>query len=53
MVSFSDLVANWEMKSEPVEHAREFGGLLIVATWMIVLAVCHRTFHARVTEEPG
>ena len=46
-VSFPDLFAEWEMKSEPVERAREFGGLLIVATWMTTLAVSHRMLGRR------
>lgn len=29
----------WEMKSVPVEEARETSGLLIVSAWMAVLAV--------------
>ena len=33
----------WEMKSLPVEEAREASGLLIVAAWMLVLAVHGRS----------
>jgi transmembrane protein TMEM220 len=28
----------WEMKSAPIEEAREASGLVIVAVWMVVLA---------------
>lgn len=38
-VSLGDLFESYAMKSEPVEEAREMGGLLIVAGWMAVLAV--------------
>jgi hypothetical protein len=38
-VSIGDLFESYAMKSEPVEEAREMGGLLIVASWMVVLAV--------------
>lgn len=36
-VAFGELFEAWEMKDLRVEEAREFGGLLIVATWMLVL----------------
>jgi hypothetical protein len=32
----------WEMKSVPIEEAREASGLFIVATWMAILAVFPR-----------
>lgn len=38
-VALPELFAQWEMKDERVEVAREMGGLLIVAVWMTVLAV--------------
>ena len=38
-VSVGDLFESYAMKSEPVEEAREMGGLLIVAVWMVVLAL--------------
>jgi hypothetical protein len=37
-VRLADLFAEFEMKNAGVELAREMGGLLIVATWMFVLA---------------
>ena len=36
-VRAGELFAAWEMKDLRVEEAREFGGLLIVAAWMLVL----------------
>ncbi len=36
-VAFSELFEAWEMKDQRVEVAREMGGLLIVAFWMMVL----------------
>lgn len=36
-VAVGELFEAWEMKDLRVEEAREFGGLLIVATWMLVL----------------
>jgi hypothetical protein len=33
----------WEMRSAPVEEAREASGLLIVAAWMIALAFAKST----------
>jgi hypothetical protein len=36
-VRIPDLFAEFEMKDEGVERAREVGGLLIVAVWMLVL----------------
>lgn len=38
-VSIGELFESYAMKSEPVEEAREMGGLLLVAAWMTVLAV--------------
>lgn len=38
-VSPGDLFESYAMKSEPVEEAREMGGLLIVAVWMALLAL--------------
>ena len=38
-VSVGELVQSYAMMSEPVEEAREMGGLLIVAVWMAVLAL--------------
>jgi hypothetical protein len=37
-VRIGDLFAEFEMKNEMVEQAREVGGLLIVVLWMFVLA---------------
>ena len=37
-----DMFDEFEMKSEPIEIAREGFGLLIVAAWMIVLAALSR-----------
>ena len=34
---FSELFGALEMKNERVEEAREFGGLMIVVVWMVVL----------------
>jgi hypothetical protein len=36
-VAFSELFEAFEMKDERVEVAREFGGLLIIAFWMVAL----------------
>jgi hypothetical protein len=36
-VAFGELFEAWEMKDMRVEEARELGGLLIVASWMLVL----------------
>jgi hypothetical protein len=38
-VSVGQLFESYAMKSEPVEEAREMGGLLIVAAWMSLLAL--------------
>jgi hypothetical protein len=38
-VPFMDMFSAWEMKNMGVEESREMYGLLIVAVWMIVLAV--------------
>jgi hypothetical protein len=37
-VRFGDLFAEFEMKNIAVEEAREMGGLLIIAAWVLVLA---------------
>jgi hypothetical protein len=47
-VAFSELFEAFEMKDERVEVAREFGGLLIIAFWMSVLA-----FDARRRKKAG
>jgi hypothetical protein len=36
---FAHMFDAWEMKSVPVEEAREATGLMIIAAWMIVLAL--------------
>jgi hypothetical protein len=36
-VAIGELFEAWEMKDQRVEEARELGGLLIVAVWMLVL----------------
>jgi hypothetical protein len=41
-VSFSELFGNLYMKTLAIEQAREMGGLLIVAGWMIVLTLSVR-----------
>ena len=41
-VGLSDVFESFEMKSGPVESAREFGGLLIVALWMFTLVMVNR-----------
>lgn len=38
-VSWADMTSAFSMKTLQVEEAREAGGLLIVAVWMIVLAI--------------
>ena len=38
-VGFSELFESMTMKSAEVEHTREFGGLLIIATWMAVVTL--------------
>jgi len=38
-VSLGELFESYVMKSEPVEEAREMGGLLVVTAWMAVLAL--------------
>ncbi len=48
-VRFGELFEAWEMKDLRVEEAREFGGLLIVAAWMLTLflrALLTRRNHA-------
>ena len=49
-VSFGELFSAWEMKDARVEEAREMGGLLIVAAWMLVL-FC-RGCYLRLTRRP-
>ena len=41
-VSIGELFGAWEMKNTAVEEHREIVGLLMVAIWMIVLAVTAR-----------
>lgn len=41
-VGFGELFEAFEMKDSRVEIAREFGGLLILAVWMIVLLVASK-----------
>lgn len=38
-VGFSELFQAFEMKDERVEIGREFGGLLIIVFWMMVLSM--------------
>jgi hypothetical protein len=38
-VRIPELFASWEMKNARVEVARESGGLLIVAAWMMITAL--------------
>jgi hypothetical protein len=38
----SDMFSQWEMKNEQIVEEREMFGLLIVAAWMIVLAIAAR-----------
>jgi hypothetical protein len=38
-VSLGELFESYSMKSEPVEEAREMGGLIIVTAWMALLAL--------------
>ena len=40
-VPFLEMFRAWEMKNTGVEESREMYGLLIVAVWMIVLAVAN------------
>ena len=51
-VRIGDLFAEFEMKNEMVEQAREVGGLLIVALWMFVLAVSAFRRNRRKTPVP-
>jgi hypothetical protein len=37
--TFASMFDAWEMKSAPIEEAREASGLAIVAAWMVVLAI--------------
>jgi hypothetical protein len=47
-VGFGELFEAFEMKDERVEIGREFGGLMIIAAWMLVLtiAVRRKSIHA-------
>lgn len=47
-VAFGELFEAWEMKDMRVEEAREMGGLLIVAGWMLVLF--YRAYSQRLTQ---
>src|SRR5262245_59979600 len=38
LATYGHMFDSWEMKSVPVEEARETSGLLIVVAWMVVLA---------------
>lgn len=38
-VGFGELFEAFEMKDERVEIGREFGGLMIITVWMLVLAL--------------
>ena len=38
-VPFGDMFGAWEMRDTGIEESREMYGLLIVAVWMLVLAV--------------
>ena len=40
--SYTHMFDAWEMKSISIEQAREASGLLIVAAWMLVIAVAQR-----------
>jgi hypothetical protein len=42
---YAQMFDAWEMKSVPVEEAREATGLLIVAAWMVVVAAGQRRSH--------
>jgi hypothetical protein len=37
-----EMFAEWEMKNEQVRQTREMFGLLIVATWMVVILLVGR-----------
>ena len=52
-VRISELFAEFEMKNEMVEQAREVGGLLIVALWMFVLAASALRRNSRKTPVPS
>jgi len=41
-VPMNEVFGTMRMISEPVEESREMGGLLIVATWMLVLLLAMR-----------
>lgn len=41
-VSFGELFESMEMKTIVVEQAREMGGLLITAVWMLILTITGR-----------
>jgi hypothetical protein len=42
---YASMFAAWEMRSATIEEAREATGLLIVAAWMLVVAVLPRSGH--------
>ena len=48
--TFGDMFQSFHMINPVVEEAREMGGLLIVAAWMVVLVVASK--HARTAETP-
>ena len=48
--TFGDMFQSFHMINSVVEEAREMGGLLIVAAWMLVLVVSKR---GRTTKMPG
>ena len=37
LATYGHMFDSWEMKSQPIEEAREASGLLIVAGWMAIL----------------
>ena len=45
-VPFGEMFGAWEMKNIDVEQSREMYGLLIIALWMLVLALRTRRRHA-------
>jgi len=53
-VPISSLFAEWEMQNVRIEEAREMYGLLIVGTWMIVIAaVGWRRARLSASTKPG
>ena len=42
LVSAAEILESIGMKTAPVEHAREFGGLVTVAAWMMFIAFYQR-----------